>query len=284
MIYGLLGVVAVIAPGMWVAVRLPRDSSRWILAVAFAVTVPVVGALLAWVAVRTRGTNQIERDLEPDVAGSPRVTAEEISRSGSQPPLLDRLLSADPERRLSALETISRRPERVGIDLLRWTIRHGGSDSVLDAALTLEELELKWRCGLEEAVERANTGSTYETMVAAADAATDGIALGLVDAAIVSDLAVDARRRYEEAARLEPTRARAVELRRARLELVAGEPVVALDMLDRIRDRYRDRSSELRALRHRAKFAVRQKPSREIGHTVFADLRGGPMTGAPAPA
>jgi hypothetical protein len=196
---------------------------------------------------------------------------EDIARMGGQPPLLDRLMSSDPSQRLSALESITRRPDRDAIELLRWTISHDESESVLDAALTLEELELKWRSELDKANETFSRAPCYEAAVIVADVATQGIADGIVDAAIVEDLATEARACYEKAAILEPSRADEVELRQARLELVAGEPIIALSIVDALRQKRRKLTAELSTLRDRARFALRRRPSREISLTVFAD-------------
>jgi hypothetical protein len=266
----LVGAVALVAPGVVVGLWVPRTSPRWSLAVTFAITVPVFGALLALVAFRTRGTNQIERDLERPTAPVQPVAAEDVARMGGLPPLLDRLMSADPLDRLSGLEVIRRRPDRDGIALLRWTISHGSSDSVLDAALTLEEVEIGWRRNLDDAVGGLGDAPSITAAIRAADLVIDGINSGLVDDAIVDVMTAEARDRCDRAVELDPSRTQEVCLRRARLELAAGQPAVALDMLDAVRATARTWTAELGTVRDRARFAMRHKPSREIARTVFA--------------
>lgn len=266
----LLAAAALLAPGALTAMRLPRSSPRWGLAVALAAVIPVAGPLLALVALRTRGTNQIERDLELEPGPVAPTDPRDIERIGGLPPLLDRLMSADPVVRLCALETIRRRPNRDMIDMLRWAISHGASDTVLDAALTLEEIEINWRTNLDAAVGELGAAPRYTTALRVADLAIEGIANGLVDDAVVDDLAASARQSYQRAAELDPARATEVSARRARLELVAGEPTAALDLLESLRSSCRTWSDELCSLRDRARFAVRHTPSRQLHPTVFA--------------
>lgn len=266
----LIGAVALVAPGAGVALKVPRSSPRWPLAVSLALAVPGVGPLLALLAMRTRGTNQLERDLEPEPLPVKRIRPEDIRRLGGLPPLLDRLMSVDPADRLCALETIRKRADREAIRLLRWAISHGHADAVLDAALTLEEVELHWRHELEQAEDHLGEEPCYSAAVRFGDLAVDGITNGLVDDAVVDQLAAQARERYDRAAELDPSRHTDVGLRRARLELVAGEPTAAFDMLESLRSSCRNWSAELRALRDRARFKIRRRPSRDISRTIFA--------------
>lgn len=262
-----------VAPSAAVVAWLPRSSNRWLLGVAFALTIPVVGPLLALVAARTRGTNQIEQDLDAQLRlpASEQILAEDVTRIGGLPPLLDRLMSEDRDKRLAALETLSWRCDRDAIALLRWTIKHGPSDAVLDAALTLEELELSWQRRLDDALEACKRAPCFDVSLAAADLAVEGIVNGIADPAIVDGLAAAAREHYERAAQLDPQRADEARVRRACLELDAGDPLVALQILDAIiAERGGACPHELRDLRARARFAVRGLPSREIERTVFA--------------
>lgn len=255
--------LVLITPSLVMVAWLPRSPRRW-LVVAFSLTVPVVGPLLGLVAVRTRGTDQIGRDLARRSALWRPPTAEDITRSGGLPPLLDRLMSADADARLSALDTIARRPDRHSIGLLRWTVNNGEPDAVLDAALTLEEIELGWRRELDRAMAELDAAPGRKTALAAADLAAHGIASGLADPLMIGELARAARDGYDRAARIDPSHAPEVEVRRARLEVVVGEPMVALDPVDRLRASG-GWSVELRALRDRAHVSLYRAPSIDRG-------------------
>lgn len=115
--------------------------SRRILACALVLLVPVAGPLLAFMVRRSRGGAIA---LEPVRPASPRrLSAADIRRLGEQPPVLERLLCGDPTERLAALVSLSSAGDAQAIAVLRWTIEHGPAYVVLDAALTLDELELR---------------------------------------------------------------------------------------------------------------------------------------------
>ena len=278
-IEGILLALLAVAPSAIAVVWMPRSSNRWFLGVTLALTIPVVGPLLALLVIRTQGTNQIEQDLDAQRTPPRHQTyPAAIARAGGMPPLLDRLMSPDRELRLSALEALSWRSDRDAVDLLRWTIKHGLPDAVLDAALTLEELELHWQRRFDEAVEASESSPSFETCIAAADLAIEGLESGIADPAISAGLVAVARASCDRAAGLDPSRADDVGLRRARLELAAGDPTTALEICNAIIRAGASVSHDLRDLRARARFAVRQRPSREIGFTVFGEAAGAGAT------
>jgi len=101
----------------------------------------VAGPVLAMLVRRMRGGNL---SLEP-VAEAPRTrpSAADVSRLGDLPPVLERLLAGDAGERLAALVQLSSVGDPAAVAVLRWAIAHGPADVVLEAALTLEEIELR---------------------------------------------------------------------------------------------------------------------------------------------
>jgi hypothetical protein len=115
--------------------------SRRILAGALVLLVPVAGPVLALLVRRARGGAIA---MEPARAEAPRrMCPGDVRRLGELPPVLDRLLGNDATERLAALVALSSAGDAHAIAVLRWTIEHGPADVVLDAALTLDEIELR---------------------------------------------------------------------------------------------------------------------------------------------
>lgn len=115
--------------------------SRRILAGALVLLVPVAGPVLALLVRRSRGGAIA---MEPVLPEAPRrMSPTEVRRLGEMPPVLDRLLGSDPTERLAALVALSSAGDAHAIEVLRWTIEHGPADVVLDAALTLDEIEMR---------------------------------------------------------------------------------------------------------------------------------------------
>ncbi len=131
----------IVIPAAAIAALPGVSRSRRILASALVLLVPVAGPLLAYMVRRSRGGAIA---LEPVVPEAPRrMSAADIRCLGEQPPVLERLLAADPTERLAALVALSSAGDAQSIAVLRWTIEHGPADVTLDAALTLDELELR---------------------------------------------------------------------------------------------------------------------------------------------
>jgi hypothetical protein len=124
------------------ALRPGASGGRRVLAASLVLTIPIVGPLLAVVArnVRGKGTGAEPEpsDEEPAIRWSP----EEVRRMGELPPMLERLMSPDYSERLAALVMLSSVPDMAARSLLRWAIEHGPPEVVLDAALTLDELDM----------------------------------------------------------------------------------------------------------------------------------------------
>jgi hypothetical protein len=142
--------VVLVLPFVALAARPGVSSSRRLLATALVLVVPIAGPVLAMLVRRTRG-GQIP--LEP--ARTPprrRPSVSDVSRLGDAPPVLERLLCGDPAERLDALVHLSSVGDAHAIAVLKWTIEHGPADVVLEAALTLEEIDLRNQAAAAQAV------------------------------------------------------------------------------------------------------------------------------------
>jgi hypothetical protein len=229
------GLAIVLSASLVVAGRPGASASRRALACVLATLVPVVGLLLAELVRRTRG-GVIPPEPQPE-RPSVRLSPLDVSRLGEMPPVLDRLLAGDPGERLEALVALSSTADAASVRVLRWALEHGPSDVVLDAALTLEEIELRQEARL--AAMREAMDHTPDAALAAAQAAAASVLNGIADAAVAPALAEEARAYFQIALEGAPERAFEIDEQRARLELAAGKPREALAILDRLiaRDR-----------------------------------------------
>lgn len=127
-------------PGVVLAVRPGATSSRRMLALALALLVPFAGPFLAWIARGVRGGKIAAEPVAPRKRARP--TAADVKRLAERPSVIERLLSKDPAERLTALVHLSSAADANAKNVLRWTIERGPTEVVLEAALTLEEIEL----------------------------------------------------------------------------------------------------------------------------------------------
>lgn len=252
---------------------MPRNSERYGLGVALCLSLPFVGSILAQIATRTKGTGQVLLDLSEDrYEVKERLDSrEEILSDAWQPPLLDRLLSRDADARLGAQVQVSDQADSESVNLLRWVIKYGDSDAVLDAALTLEELELRWTERLDEARQMNEEEASAENALAVARSCWQGIETGLAESALVPKLVKEARARYAEVALLDRSMRPVIGHERVELELAAGSAVDAANVLDELVERGLA-SKELKALQYRVRFASRQAV-RSKGQTYAAPKR-----------
>ena len=244
--------------GFVIGVRAGVSFSRRLLAATLGLLVPAAGPLLAWVVRSTRGGGCA---LGPEEARlhTRRISAGEVRRQAELPPLLERLMSTDPAERLSALVAVSSLDDALAIALLRWTMERGSAEVVLDAALTLESLDLRREERLERARRELAGQADFESALAAGDAAASGVLSGMADIASVPALAREARAAYELAVTLSPGRAHDVEERLVRLELAASRPEAALEVITRLAGRVSGEAAlRVRALRNQAAFAARR--------------------------
>ena len=218
-------------PSAAFALRGGPSPSRRMLAFALCVLIPVAGLFLAIMVRRVRGgAIQLE---PPDERPPRRLSTVDVARLGETPPVLDRLLSGDPAERLEALVALSSTGDAAAVAVLRWALEHGPSDVVLDAALTLEEIELRGEARAALARELLGTEDA-DRALAAGDATATLVHDGIVDPAIASLYLEQARTYYQLALQWAPERWIEIEERRARLELAAGQPREALEILDRL--------------------------------------------------
>jgi hypothetical protein len=148
-----------------------------------------------------------------------QLTADEVRALADQPGALDRLMSLLPEERLDALVSLACANDANAITLLRWTVQNGSREAMLEAALTLEELDRQRARMLEEAAHAFEERPSFATAVAAGDAALVGIANGMADRATLPTLAERAHAWYRYAQMVDPVRGRELEGKLAQLEL-----------------------------------------------------------------
>jgi hypothetical protein len=221
------------------AARLLTESER-ALGAAFVFALPVVGAALAALSLGTVGESTL--DPPPPVALGlaelPRV--EELRQLGEALPCCEALLAASAEERRAIIATLTRRADADAVALLRWALGSADAELAVDAAVAMEEMAASFEARLAEARAAlappaggdAPAGAP-ETALAAAEMVTQAIAAGVVDPALVSALAGEARGYFVVAADdAEPEQALAAALGRAHLELEVLRPDTALACLD----------------------------------------------------
>lgn len=165
---------------------------------------PVIGLPLALVVRRVRGTGG-GAELTVEDAIPREVRPEEVLTLADQPCALDRLVSLLPEERLDALVALASAADANAISLLRWAVQYGAREPMLEAALTLEELDLQRSRTIDEAARAFELNPSRATAMAAGDAALGGILNGLADRATLPALAARARGWFHYAQSVDPT-------------------------------------------------------------------------------
>jgi hypothetical protein len=272
-----------ITPSIVALIAVPTSPSRRRLVVALSLGVPIAGPVLAVMAARVRGVGKL---IEPGDLGDPRphsAEAGQIRRMGELPPLIERLLSNNSGDRQSALVALAARPDARAIQILRWAVEHGPPESVLDAALTLGELDLELEHLVQVAERVATERPTYDALVEAGDLLAQALHSRLADPAIAPNLASRARAWYDKAIPLStPAQRGELDERRARLELSAGRPAVAAELIEQLIWRERGRVSvELAGLYERTRFAARRPV---IANNAISDATTGATTLRALPA
>ena len=247
--FQLVGVAFVVRPGV--------PGSRRLLATAIALMVPLVGPLLAML-VRHGGGHGTAPPGERRAAGRVRISAAGVHWLGHLPPILDRLMSHHAPERLAALVATSNPGDATAIALLRWTLDHGTTEMALDAALALEELDVRREARRDAARRALADAPSFQRALAVAEAAADTVLLRFADGPGVAVMAVQARDAYRVALALAPERCAEIHERLARLELGAGFPELALDHLARLATAPGADVTRLVELRDRAAFAARR--------------------------
>lgn len=209
-------------PALAFAARPGVSTSRRVLACTLVLVVPVAGLVLAALVRRMRG-GAIE--LEPEYETPPaRLSSADAARLAEQPPVVDRLLSGDPGERLAALVALSSAADADAVAVLRWTVEHGPPEVVLDAALTLEEIELRSEARLAATMAALTAAPAPDATLAldVAHAAEAMVLNRLADGAMVPRLVATAREAYARALAWAPEHATEIKRDLTRLELAAG--------------------------------------------------------------
>ena len=238
----LLLLACYLAVALPLAAREGTSQSRRALAVALVLMLPGLGLPLALLVRRVQGSGGGAEPLTV-TAATHELTPDDVLSLAEQPCALDRLMSLLPEERLDALVSLASANDANAITLLRWTVQYGPREAMLEAALTLEELDLQRSRTLDEAARAFDERPSFATAVAAGDAALAGIVNGLADRATLPSLAARARSWFHYARLMEPHRAPELASRLAlldqhdprcsdeapqRRELAAAAPVAAL--------------------------------------------------------
>jgi hypothetical protein len=241
-----------VAGGCHAAALLPiafmrgMSRSERTLALSFVFALPVVGALLAVLALEH---GEGDGNLVSDMALAPAVGIEtataDFSRLAAALPSCDALSAGTTEERRAIIATLVRRGDADSVALLRWALGASDPDLAVDAALALEEMTASFDARLaacREALAAAQAADgkadappaalpPAEAALAAAELITHAIDVGIADPALVAALASEAREDYALAA-ADAAHRDAVAIGRTQLELGGLRPDTALACID----------------------------------------------------
>ena len=228
-------------------------ASRRYLALALLLTIPAVGAILAFASFRLQGRQDSPAFGEPELERVDRSAHKSLLRDRA--PLLDRLAGTR-EERLTALAELGRSGSEDAITTLRWTIEHGQGDAVIEAALTLEKL-MEEGMGAVSAAKKGSKKMEAAALAAAGSRIATMVRSRLVDTALATRLAMVARELFEaseiKGKRLEP----AVALDWAGLELAVMHPNLGLEILERAVPISKEHEQQWKKLQDDLRFAAR---------------------------
>jgi hypothetical protein len=233
--------------------------SRRELTVGLVLALPVVGAMLAMLALSVRGgSGELAAEpAQPD--DRPLLTPEEARRLAADLPTCEALTSRDERERRSALARLQHRGDAQAIRVLRWALGRPDPDLVLEAALTLEDLGGRHEARVQAARATLIAKPTFEQALATADLVAEAVFTGLADAALLPAVAQEARCLYELAEGLAGAdRVALLAERRARLELAALCPGAALSEIERAQAGDAAAEARLAVLREDAALAARR--------------------------
>lgn len=276
----LAGTVAVLVNGVtwsvWVATQAPgalavavvtqllgalamatvTERARRALAVTLAAAVPVVGPLAVVLLVQARGKDGLDLLHDPH-ARAPRLDALAIARRlTTSLPSCEAIMSGDVDARRATLARLTARARPDDVAILRWARGHDDPEVAVEVALAFEELGQRFEQRLRDARDAAAAEPTASAHAQIVHAISAGITSGVVDATLVSRLAEEARRHHVAAAVLDPSLARVLVAPRARIELAACRPTIALAQLEAAIRRSPD--PELLELYAQAAYAARR--------------------------
>jgi hypothetical protein len=179
-----LALVLHLAASASLALARGLPATRRSLLVAFALTLPVVGAPIALLSLAGGGARSEVADLlkdEPEPEPPPEVAL--IRNVADGLPAPDALLVADVEERRARLWALGRRADAESIALLRWALTAGPNDLGLEAALALEDLSIEFEKRLKELRRQLEETPTAACARAAGDHITHAFEVGAVDVA-----------------------------------------------------------------------------------------------------
>ncbi len=217
-----------------IAPALPR--SERVLGAAYAFAIPVFGAPLAAISLGTAGQGElVEADptAVPAAAEAPR--AEELRSLGEALPTCEALLAGSIDERRAIIATLALRADAGSVALLRWALGAANPELAVESALAIEEMTASFEARMDDHRKAlTESPSAPGEALAAAELATDAIEAGLAETALLPTLAHEARGYYSAALATEPTRAAAIAIGRARLELAVLHPDAALEAIDEV--------------------------------------------------
>jgi hypothetical protein len=225
--------LAALAP-IVIAPALP--ASERLLGAAYTFAIPVFGAPLAAISLGTAGQGElVEADptAMPAAAEAPR--AEELRSLGEALPTCEALLAGSIDERRAIIATLALRADAGSVALLRWALGAANPELAVESALAIEEMTASFEAQMDQhRKEMAETPPRPGAALAAAELATDAIEAGLAETALLPTLAHEARGYYSAALAADPTRAAAIAIGRARLELAMLHPDAALEAIDEV--------------------------------------------------
>jgi hypothetical protein len=223
-----LHLLAVAAAGL----STQASRSQRMLMAALTLTLPVVGALVAWVALATRRRGEIGQVPAREAPEPRSLTVADVRRLTDGLSASESLMSGSPDERSATVSMLTRHPDAAAIALLRRAVAAGDADLSVEAALALEDLGAQLEIGAAAAHEDLDGNPGFERALAVADMLAAAIHSGLADASLMAPLVADARRGYDRAAALCAQLRPEIAGRRARLELDAsflGDGIAVLD-------------------------------------------------------
>jgi hypothetical protein len=232
--YGLAGLchTAAVLPLM-LGLDAGPDGSRRLLAIALTATLPLVGAMMAVLALSVRGQAQLAEPMPPADTEAPPMDANAIRRAACALPACEALLAAPAEERRALIAVLTRRADRSTVEVLRGALTAPNRDLALEAALALEEISATFERRLADARAELTRTPTRAAAMAAGDLVSHAIDARIVDPTLIGPLYAEARRCYALAEELEPAAAPVIAAAWARLELAALKPDLALEIVER---------------------------------------------------
>jgi hypothetical protein len=206
--------------------------SERMLAAALTLTLPLVGAPVALVALSTVGRSELTQAAPLERRLPPPPDPEEVRRMAEALPCCEALLSGDADLRRAIIATLTRRADADALAMLRWALGAPDPELAVEAALALEEISASFETRLGAGRRGVRESPTFEVVQAAAENITSAVDAGVADPSLIPSLAAEARQLYQQAADLEPTRYAVIAAGRARLELAVLRPDAAVSCID----------------------------------------------------